>query len=116
MRFILRSKKKSRKITNANKITIGEKKAKDNAKETRETKIETKRTKASAKANVEATTTTTTIATTTKNKKQLSKLHKQFVCTYVSFVLETTLKLLSYLLLFDNLRECANNTLQLKVN
>jgi len=110
--FILRFKKELRRATNASKIIINKKEAKDNAKEAKEIEVETKRTKAStkasARANAKATTTTTTI---TINRKQLSKLRKQFVYTHLSLVLEIASILSSYLLLFNNSRECASNTL-----
>jgi len=110
--FILRLEKELRRATSASKITINKRKTRDNAREARETKVETRKietsTKTNAKVNTKATTTTTT---TTTNKKQLSKLCKQFICTYVSFVFEITLILLSCLLLFNNLREYTNNTL-----
>jgi len=113
MRFILRSKRELRKTTNASKIIIDKKEARDDAREARETKVETKKietsTKASAKANAKATITTTT--TTIANKKQLSKSCERFAYTYVSFVLEIASMLLSYLLLFNNSRKCASNTL-----
>ena len=110
IRSILRFKRKLRKATSASKIIINKREAKDDAREARETKVEAKKTKAnieaSAKANARATTTTTTT-----NKKQLLKLRERFACTYVNLVLEIALILLSYLLLFNNLRKCASNTL-----
>jgi len=113
--FILRFKKELRRATNASKIIINKKEAKDNAKEAREIEVETKRTKAStkasARANAKATTTIATTTTTTINRKQLSKLRKQFVYTHISLVLEIASILSSYLLLFNNSRECASNTL-----
>jgi len=115
MRSILRFKKESKRTTNASKIIINKKEAKDNTKEAKKSKIKIKKirasTKASARANAKATTTIATIATIITNKKQLSKLYQQFACTHVSLVLETTLMLSSYLLLFNNLREYASNTL-----
>jgi len=112
----LRLEKELRRATSASKITINKtinkRKTRDNAREARETKVETRKietnTKTNAKANTKA---TTTITKTTTNKKQLSKLCKQFICTHVSFVFEITLILLSCLLLFNNLREYTNNTL-----
>jgi len=95
--FILQFKKESRDTKN---------KARDARDEASEAKN-----KAKIEANARAIA-TTTIATT--NRRRLLKSREQFVCTHVSFVLETTLILLSYLLLFDNLQECANNTLYAK--
>jgi len=103
MRFILQSKRGLKKTTSASKIIIDRKDAKDKASKTEE--------KAKARANARAATTTTT---TTTDRKQLLKLHKQFVCIYISLVLETVLILLNCLLLFDNLQECTNNTLYIK--
>jgi len=100
IRSILRFKRKLRKATSASKIIINKREAKDDARKTK-ANIE-----ASAKANARATTTTTTT-----NKKQLLKLRERFACTYVNLVLEIALILLSYLLLFNNLRKCASNTL-----
>jgi len=110
MRFILRSRRESRRTTNASKITIKKREAKDNIKEAKETKVKTKKTKVDAKVNakVDAKVATTTITT---NKKQLSKLYKQFACIYINLILETTQILLSCLLLFDNSREYTSNTL-----
>jgi len=112
--FILRLKKKLRKATNISKIIISKREARDDAREARKTRVKTRRikvdTKASAKASAKATTTTITTTTTT-NKKQLLKLYKQFACTHVSLVLEIALILLSCLLLFNNLRKYASNTL-----
>jgi len=88
----LRFKKESRRATNASKITIDEKETKNDAREARKTKIETRRTKidtkVDAKIDAKATTIIATTTTTTTNKKQLSKLRKQFVCTHVNLVLE----------------------------
>jgi len=115
MHFILRFRKKSRKATNASKTIINKREAKNNARKAKETKVETKRTKidtrANAKANAKIIATTTTITTTTTNRKQLLKLREQFACTHVSLVLKTTSILLNCLLLFNNSREYANNTL-----
>jgi len=115
MRSILQFEKRLRKTTSANKIITSEREARNNARETRKTKIEAKKTKANtkvdARASAKVTITTTTTTTITTNRKQLSKLRKQFACTYVSLVFEITSILLSYLLLFNNLRECASNTL-----
>jgi len=94
---------------NVNKIIIDKREAKDNIREARETKVKARRTRVDAKANAKATTTTTT--TTTINRKQLSKLRKQFVCTHVNLVFKIMLILLGCLLLFNNLQECANNAL-----
>jgi len=107
----LRSKKKSRRATSANKITIDKKEVENNAREARETKLETRKIEVDAKADARATTIAATIATTIVDKKQLLKLCEQFVCTYVSLVLEIASILSSCLLLFDNLRKYANNTL-----
>jgi len=113
--FILRFKRRSKRATNASKLIINKREARDNIKEARKTKVKTRKTKAStrasAKANAKATITTTTTTTITINKKQLSKLRKQFAYIYVNLVFKITLILLSYLLLFNNLRECASNTL-----
>jgi len=114
MRFILRFRKKSRKTTNASKIIINKREAKNNAREARETKIEARKTKASTKASAKINAKATTIAittTTTIDKKQLLKLRKRFACTYVNLVFEIILILLSCLLLFNNSREYASNTL-----
>jgi len=111
MRFKLRFKRRLRKATNASKITINKREARNNAKEAKEIKVKARRTKTSAKANARATTITTTTTIIIINKKRSSKLCKQFACTYISFVLETTLMLLSYLLLFNNSREYINNAL-----
>jgi len=111
IRFILQFKRKSKRATNASKTIINKKKAKDNAKKAKKTKTKTRKTKASAKASVEATTTIATITITTTNKKQLSKLCEQFACTHVNLVFEIVLILLSYLLLFNNLRKYTSNTL-----
>jgi len=106
MRFILRLKRKSKKATSANKITINKREIKDNARKA-------KKTKASAKANAKAKAIITTITTIiiATNKKQLLKLHNQFAYMYVNLVFEITSILLSCLLLFNNLREYANNAL-----
>jgi len=114
VRFILRFKRKSRRATSASKTTINKREAKSNAREAKETKVEAKRTKVDTKANAKANARVTTIATTTTtttNKKQLSKLRRQFVYTYINLVLETILMLLSCLLLFNNSQEYINNTL-----
>jgi len=114
MRFILRLQKESRKATNANKITINKREAKNDAKEAKETKVKTKKTKTNIKASARVDAKAITIATTTTiittNKKQSSKLCKRFACTHVSLVFEIASILLNCLLLFDNSRECANNT------
>jgi len=113
VRSILRFRKELKKATNASKIIINEKEAKDDAREARETKTKARRTKTNTKANAKATiiATTTTTTTTTINKKQLSKSRKQFICTHVNLVLEIALILLSCLLLFNNSREYTSNTL-----
>jgi len=115
VRFILRFRKESKRATNASKIIIDKRETKNNAKEARETRVEAKRTKinakASAKANARATTIATTTTTIIANKKQLLRLHKQFACMYINFVFKITSILSSYLLLFDNLRDYANNAL-----
>jgi len=115
MRFILRLRKELRRATNANKIIINKREAKDDTREARKARIETRRTKvntkASARASVEATTTIAITTTITINKKQLLRLRKRFVCTHVNFVLETISILLNCLLLFTNSREYASNTL-----
>jgi len=118
MRFILRFKRKLKKATNANKIIINKREARDDAKEVRETKVEARKIEANTRANArvdakvnERAITTTTTTTIIINRKQLSRLRKQFACTYISFVLETTLILLSCLLLFNNSRECVSNAL-----
>jgi len=104
-----------RKTTNANKIVIDKRQAKNNAKETKETKVKIKRTKANieidARVDIRATTTIVIVTTTITNKKRSLKLRKQFICTHVNLVLETTLILLSCLLLFNNSRKYINNTL-----
>ncbi len=107
MRFILRSKNELKKAKNANKIITNKreiKKAKRIKVKARETKIKVKITKINTKANarISAIAIATTTITTT-NKKRLLRLCKQFVYTYINFVLKTTLILLSYLLLFNNL-------------
>jgi len=63
MRFILRFKKKSKKATNANKIIINKREAKDNARKAKKIRVEARRTRVDAKANVKANAraTTTTI-------------------------------------------------------
>lgn len=108
--FILQSKRESRKATNASKITINKKEVEDRARkikaEARETKIETRIIEENIEASAIA-----TIAIATIDRKQLSKLRKQFVYIYVSLVLETTLMLLNCLLLFDNLQKYIDNTL-----
>jgi len=111
IRFILQSKKESRRATNASKIIIDKREAKDNARETRKIEVETRSTKSNARTNAKATIIVATTTITIVDKKQLSKLHKQFACTYISFALEIASILLSCLLLFDNLQEYANNTL-----
>jgi len=112
VRSILRFRKELKKATNASKIIINEKEAKDDAREARETKTKARRTKTNTKANAKATIiVTTTTTTTTINKKQLLKLRKQFICTHVNLVLEIALILLSCLLLFNNSREYTSNTL-----
>jgi len=115
VRFILRFRRKSRKATNASKIIIDEREAKNNAKEIKETRVKAKKTKAStkanAKANARATTIVATIATTIIDKKRLSKLREQFVCIYINLVLEITSIILSCLLLFNNLRKYVSNIL-----
>jgi len=111
MRFILRFRKESKKTTNASKITIDRKEAKNDIKETKETRVKVRKTKASTRVNARATTTIVTTTTTITNKKRSSKLRERFICIYISFVFETTSILLSYLLLFNNSRECASNTL-----
>jgi len=109
--FILRSRKESKKATNANKITIDKREAKNNARETKETKVEAKKTKANIEANARATTIATTTTTIAINKKQLLRMRERFACTHVSFVLKITSMLLSYLLLFNNSQRYASNTL-----
>jgi len=115
VRFILQFKRKSKRATNTSKIIIDKRKARDNAKEAREIKVKAKitkvNTKANARASARATTTIATITTIIANKKQLSKLCERFACTHVSLVFEIVLILLSCLLLFNNLRECASNAL-----
>jgi len=115
IRFILRFEKELSKATNTNKIIIDEKKVEDDAEEAREIEVETRRietnTRVDAKIDAKETTIVATIATTTTNRKQLSKLREQFVCTYINLVFEIALILSSCLLLFSNLRECTNNTL-----
>lgn len=113
--FILQSKRESRKATNASKITINKKEVEDRARkikaEARETKIETRIIETNIEAGAKATIIIATIAIATIDRKQLSKLRKQFVYIYVSLVLETTLMLLDCLLLFDNLQKYIDNTL-----
>jgi len=115
MHFILQSKRELRRATNANKIIIDKREAKDNAREAREIEVKARRTKANTKANARANAKATTIATITTtiaiHKKQLSKLRKRFACTYVSLVLKIASMLLSCLLLFNNSRKYINNTL-----
>jgi len=115
----LRSRKELKRATNASKIIINEKEARNNTKERRKIKVKVRKTKAStkasAKANARATIIiVTTIITTTTiiiDKKRLLKSHKQFACTYVNLVFEIVSILLNYLLLFNNSREYASNTL-----
>jgi len=115
MRFILQSKKESKRATSASKITIDKREARDDAREAKKIKVEAKKTKAntraSARIDAKMTTIATTTTTTTTNRKQSLRLHERFACTHVSFVLETTLILSSCLLLFNNSQECASNTL-----
>jgi len=117
IRFILRFEKESKKATNANKIIIDKREAKDNAREAKETKIKAKKIEANIKANAEidakaiAIAIATTTTTTTIDRKRLLKLRKQFACTYVNLVLEIASMLSNYLLLFNNSREYINNTL-----
>jgi len=101
--FILRFKRKSKRATNASKIIIDEREAKNNAREAKRTKVD-------ARVDAKATT-TTTIATIATNKKQLLKLRKQFACTHISLVFEIASILLNCLLLFNNSQKCINNTL-----
>jgi len=112
MRFILRFKRELKRATNASKIIIDKREVKNKVKKTKKTKAKAKRTKTNTKVNVKtnarATTIITTTTTTTTNKKRLSE---QFACTYINLVFKTTLMLLSYLLLFNNSRKCANNAL-----
>jgi len=107
VRSILRFKKELRRATNASKIIINKREAKNNAKETKEIRVKARRTRVDTKVNARASAkATTTITTTTTiiitNKKQLLRLREQFAYTHISLVLETTLILLSYLLLFNN--------------
>ncbi len=104
---ILQSENRLRKTENADKI-ITDKKEVEKAKkikiETRKTKVEIKITKTNTETDAKTNAKTAAAAATAiANRKCLLKLHKQFVCTYISFALKTVLILLNCLLLFNNL-------------